>query len=340
MKLSVIIPVYNCAQYLERCLDSVLRQRLDDGDELQIITVDDGSTDGSGAILDRYANEHGNIQVIHQLNQGVSAARNHALDVATGDYIHFVDGDDFLLYNNSYQKLLAVLKSGGDPIDVLRIQSVTFFESNVLGLEQYKELNEIEIEFDGNGRDYCHQLMFAGYACASICRRALVEELNLRFDTHVRLSEDSLFNLVLYNYAKRVVRTNAAVYGYYKHSASATFTKDKKRLRQMIDNLFDSLPPTIAALDLYDDPYFKEYRLETQGIGIGKRLFKVPLSYSAFNRYVKRGYDCGIFPVGRIHDNEQTLNRLLKHPFLFWMLSFPYRYVFIPLIKPLILKNG
>lgn len=342
MEISVIIPVYNCEKYLERCLDSVLRQRLDDGDELQVITIDDGSTDGSGAILDRYATEHSNIQVIHQPNQGVSAARNHALDLAEGDYIHFVDGDDFLLYDNSYQKLLEILKSGGDPIDVLRINMVTFYESNALELDQYKELNEIEIEFDGTGRDCCHQLLFDGYACASICRRELVEELNLRFDTHVRLSEDALFNLVLYNYAKRVVRINAAVYGYYKHSASATFTKDKKTLRQMIDNMFDSLPPTIAALDLYEDPYFKKYRMETQGIGIGERLFKVPLSLGAFLRYIKRGYDYGIFPVMEIHDgpNEKYLDWLLKHPFLYWLLSFPYRYVFIPLIKPLILKNG
>lgn len=342
MKLSVIIPVYNCAQYLERCLNSVLRQQLDDDDELQIITVDDGSTDDSGAILDSYAKEHSNLQVIHQPNQGVSVARNNALDVAEGDYIHFVDGDDFLIYNNSYQKLLVILKSGGVPIDVLRITFFTFFESNKLELAQFKHLGEIDIDFDGSGRDFCHQLQFAGYACASICRRGLVEELNLRFDTNVRLSEDALFNLVLYNYAKRVVRTNAAVYGYYKHSASATFTKDKKRLRQMIDNMFDSLPPTIAALDLYEDPYFKKFRMETQGIGIGKRLFKVPLSLGAFLHYIKRGYDYGIFPVMEIHDgkDEKYLNWLLKHPFLYWLLSFPYRYVFIPLIKPLILKNG
>ncbi len=342
MKISVIIPVYNCEKFLERCLNSVLRQRLDDGDELQIITVDDGSTDGSGAILDRYATEHSNIQVIHQPNQGVSAARNHALDVAEGDYIHFVDSDDFLVYDNSYQKLLEILKSGGAPIDVLRIQFVTFFENNALELDQYKELNEMEIEFDGTGRDCCHQLLFAGYACASICRRELVEELNLRFDTNIRLSEDALFNLVLYNYAKRVVRTNAAVYGYYKHSASATFTKDKKRLRQMIDNMFDSLPATEEALNLFEDPYFKGFRMESQGEAIAKRLMRLPLSFGEFNRYVKRGFDSGVFPVGKIHDgpNGKRLDWLLERPFLFWLLTFPFRYVFLPLLKPLIVKNG
>ena len=342
MKISVIIPVYNCEKYLERCLDSVLRQRLDEGDELQIITVDDGSTDNSGSILDRYAKEYSNIQVIHQPNQGVSTARNNALDHADGDYIHFVDGDDFILYNNSYQKLLEILKATDTPIDVLRIQFVTFYQSNELELGQYKDLNGIEIEFDGTGRDYCHQLLFAGYAWASITRRALIEELKLRFNSNVRLSEDALFFLELYNYAKRVVRTKAAIYGYYKHTASATFTRDKKKLRKMIDNMFDSLPPTVAVLDLYQDPFFKKYRMESQGIGIGTRLLKVPLSYGTFKRYIKRGYEYGIFPVGKIHDgnNEKYLNWLLKHPFSYWLLSFPYRYIFLPVIKPLILKNG
>lgn len=342
MKISVIIPVYNCEKFLERSLDSVLRQRLDDGDELQIITVDDGSTDGSGAILDRYANEHSNIQVIHQPNQGVSAARNHALDVATGDYIHFVDGDDFLLYDNSYQRLLAVLKSGGATIDVLRINMVTFYQGNAIDVKRFKDLDEVEIEFDGSGRDLCHQLLFLGYACISITRRSLIEELDLRFNTRARIDEDALFFLELYNYAKRVIITNASVYGYYRHDASASYSTDKKKLRAMIDNMFDNLPANEAALNLYEDPFFKGNRLTDLGLEIGKGLLKLPLSYGAFKRYIKRGYDCGLFPLGQINDksswkNLKYINWLLKYPFLYWLLSFPYRYIFLPL-KPLYLK--
>ena len=342
MKISVIIPVYNCEKYLERSLDSVLRQRFDDGDELQVITVDDGSTDGSGAVLDRYAAEHSNIQVLHQPNQGVSAARNHALDLAEGDYIHFVDGDDFLVYDNSYLKLLEILKSGGDPIDVLRIHMVSFYQGKDLELDQFKDLAEIEIEFDGSGREHCHNLLFEGYACISIVCRNLIEKLNLRFNTNAHIDEDAMFNLELYNYATRVVQTNAAIYGYYRHDASASYSNNKKKLRSTIDNLFANLPATVAILDLYEDPYFKKFRMETYGTAIGTRLFKVPMSYGAFKRYIKRGFDCGIFPVAEMHDekNERYLNSLLKYPFLFWLSSFLYRYIFIPLIKPLILKNG
>ena len=342
MKISVIIPVYNCEKYLERCLDSVLRQRLDDGDELQIITVDDGSTDGSGAILDRYATEHSNILVLHQPNQGVSAARNHALDVAEGDYIHFVDSDDFLLYDNSYQRLLEIFKSADAPIDVLRIDYVNFYENYPFHLDQYKDLSEVKIEFDGSGREFCHQLLFRGNAWYSITRRRLIEDLNLQFNTHACVNEDSLFYLKLYFYAERVVKTDAPIYGYFKHAASVTYTKDKKRLHLIIDNMFDNLPETEAVLDLYEDPYFKHYRMECQGLAIAERLLRSNHSFGEFRRYIKRGFDCGIFPIGEIIEgkNVRRLDMLLKRPLLFWILSLSYGYIFVPMIKPLLLKLG
>ena len=90
---SIIIPVYNVAQYLRECLDSVLAQTFGDW---EAICVDDGSTDGSAAILDEYAAKDARFRVIHQENAGVSAARNAALDAAKGEFFLFLDGDDLL----------------------------------------------------------------------------------------------------------------------------------------------------------------------------------------------------------------------------------------------------
>ncbi|MCF2684354.1 glycosyltransferase, partial [Faecalicatena contorta] len=92
-KISIIVPIYNIEQFLPRCLDSILSQTYQN---LEIILVDDGSTDDSGKIADRYAGKDERIKVIHQVNSGVSVARNHGLDQATGDYIGFVDGDDYV----------------------------------------------------------------------------------------------------------------------------------------------------------------------------------------------------------------------------------------------------
>ena len=93
VSVSVIIPVYNVEEYLPRCLDSVLKQSRKD---YEIICVDDGSTDGCGDILDRYAEEHAAIRVIHRENGGLSVARNSGMRVARGEYIYFLDSDDFI----------------------------------------------------------------------------------------------------------------------------------------------------------------------------------------------------------------------------------------------------
>ena len=92
-KISVIIPVYDTEEFLSRCLDSVLCQTHRD---LEVILIDDGSTDASGALCDEYAEKDTRIQVIHQENSGSSAARNTGLEAACGDYIGFVDSDDWL----------------------------------------------------------------------------------------------------------------------------------------------------------------------------------------------------------------------------------------------------
>ena len=96
MKYSVIIPVYNVEKYIDRCLKSIISQNCDD---LEIIVVDNGSTDSSGSICDTYANEYSNISVYHIENHGVGSARNFGLSKARGEFIYFVDSDDYLVGN-------------------------------------------------------------------------------------------------------------------------------------------------------------------------------------------------------------------------------------------------
>lgn len=109
-KISVIIPVYNAAPYLRECLDSVLNQTYVN---LEIMLIDDGSTDGSGALCDAYAVRDGRVRVFHQENRGQSAARNVGLDAMTGDLIAFVDADD-VAAPGMLEQLLAALNTGAD----------------------------------------------------------------------------------------------------------------------------------------------------------------------------------------------------------------------------------
>ncbi len=118
---SILVPVYNVAPYLREALDSVSDQTFTDW---ECICVNDGSTDGSGAILDEYATKDARFKVIHQSNQGVSVARNAALDCARGEYISFLDGDDILL---PYRLTVAHTILTTHPVDLMRLQITEWF---------------------------------------------------------------------------------------------------------------------------------------------------------------------------------------------------------------------
>ncbi|MBR6489706.1 MAG: glycosyltransferase family 2 protein, partial [Muribaculaceae bacterium] len=118
--VSVIIPVYNVQEYLARCIDSVLCQS---HKELEVILVDDGSTDHSGAMCDDYASRDGRIKVIHKSNGGLSDARNAGLDVMTGDYVTFIDADDYV-HPYFVELLLRGLHESGSQIAVCRWQEL------------------------------------------------------------------------------------------------------------------------------------------------------------------------------------------------------------------------
>ena len=107
MKISFIIPVYNVESYLRQCVESLTHQTYRD---IEIILADDGSPDGSPQLCDKLASEDSRIKVIHKENGGLSDARNAGLLAATGEYVVFVDGDDFWLDNNALQQLVDVVK--------------------------------------------------------------------------------------------------------------------------------------------------------------------------------------------------------------------------------------
>ena len=138
--ISVVIPVYNVKPYLERCINSVVNQTYKN---LEIILVDDGSTDGSDKICDDYSKKYKNIEVIHKKNGGLSDARNVGIENAHGQYIQFIDSDDYvnnkmieILYNN--------LKNTNSDISVCRPYSF----SNVSEIKDYK-IEENLVEYEG-----------------------------------------------------------------------------------------------------------------------------------------------------------------------------------------------
>ena len=202
-KVSVIVPVYNAELYLDKCVRSVLAQTID---SLEIILVDDGSTDQSGSMCDAYAAQDVRVRVLHLENGGPARARNHGIELAQGTYIGFVDSDDYIDLT-MYEKLNRAAK---DYEADLVISGFTFVGGNTFGEEgaiEPKEYFRQDTVFEG--KEGMKKLLLGVVGalpkepddsrygvsdCKTICRREVIEKNALRFMSEREiLSEDTLF---------------------------------------------------------------------------------------------------------------------------------------------------
>ena len=203
--ISVIIPVYKTANYLPRCLDSVLSQTYTN---LEIILVDDGSPDNSGNICDEYAKRDNRIVVIHQMNQGVSAARNAGLKIAKGDYIGFIDSDDYI-HTNMYQKLYELIKETNADLAQCRYQER--FPDDIK--EPYKYIISNKII---SNRIESIKLLFTGpitfTGVNKLYSKKVVEKIY--FPTNTGMCEDLVFVYLTLKKTKIIANTNEIYYDY------------------------------------------------------------------------------------------------------------------------------
>ena len=188
-KISVIVPLYNVEKYAKRCIESVLTQTFND---YELILVDDGSNDNTGKICDQYAAKDSRIKVIHKKNGGVSSARNEGLDAAQGEWITFLDADDWI-EPNFFQ---IINNDSIDSIDWIFAQWRTVWD-NGLPSEIYDHKTELELK---NWNDIKN--IWDKMANVDICRcpwgkffrRSIIEENKLRFDNTLKYGEDTVFN--------------------------------------------------------------------------------------------------------------------------------------------------
>ncbi len=218
MKLSVIIPVFNSEKYIEECLKSLLRQKLSDS-EYEILCIDDGSTDHSGSILEAYEKKYRQIRVFRQENRGVSAARNKGLQEARGEYLSFVDGDDFLA-----EGVLAGLyeMAAGRELDQL-MYGYQVFEDDVKETERKYTENIFLFE---NGLEMEKSRVAPEWKVVwnYLVRRRVLEKYGLRFVEGVVVSEDEEFNFWLKHCTGSCGYVDEKLYYYRRHPASSLHT--------------------------------------------------------------------------------------------------------------------
>ena len=203
--LSIIIPVYNAEKYIERCLSSVLNQTYRN---LQIIVVDDGSTDRSRMICDSFAKDN-RVIVIHQENKGVSAARNRALRMAEGEYIGFVDADDYVLKDMAYQAVKTLMENNCD-IFIFRWQEETKKEI----LEGGKNIQAGKRNKEQLLHDLVEDKTFLGFMWNKIFRRSILT--GLYFDEDCIGLEDMMLLFQIFQRIRQGYITEQSYYVYNK----------------------------------------------------------------------------------------------------------------------------
>lgn len=242
--LSVVVPIYNVEAYLDECVGSLLNQTLKN---IEIILVDDGSQDKSGEIADRYGEKHENVKVIHQKNSGLGHARNTGIKAASGDYVGFVDSDDWAepeMYSRLYD---AAVKSKADIVvsGLCEITSgkIVKEERHPLAgqtISGHEQIMSVRKNLYGHARGDKTVQLFPMSACIGIYRTSMLRENNLFF--REILSEDLIFNLDVYPYAKVISFTGDTDYRYRKEqqqSITNTFSEKKlHRYIELIDFLF------------------------------------------------------------------------------------------------------
>jgi len=235
--VSVIIPIYNGEAYLRECLDSVMAQTLGD---IQIICINDGSTDQSAAILKEYESKDDRIEAVHLVNGGQSRARNVGMSLAKGRYVHFLDCDDRIL-PNTYQIL--VEQADAQQLDILYFDGKTFFDSPELEkstMSSYRDLYVCKTTITGVRLGiHMFETLFGSRSyrvspCMQILRCAFLDEIDLKFYEGI-VYEDNIFTFKSMTQAKRTAYCHRAFYERrIREGSTMTSRKDYFHLKSYI----------------------------------------------------------------------------------------------------------
>lgn len=297
-KISIIVPVYNVEAYLPQCLDSLVNQTYDN---LEIICVNDGSPDRSAEILQQYAAQYARVRVITQKNQGASVARNHGLAVAQGNYIMFVDGDDWIDLDTCQLAVETAEKHGADVVFWSYVR-----EYGNESREKIMHMDNETVLYGDDAKDMLHrrQLGLLGEELAhpeyadsmvtvwgklysnQLLHQSGAEFVDLR---KIGTSEDALFNLEALGEIQTAVYLKRCLYHYRKNNVTSVTTRYKSELSQQWDCLFDMMQEYIEKYHLSDEHrQALKNRISMSVVGLGLNIMGAPVSAEKKISMIKR----------------------------------------------------
>jgi len=208
--VSVLVPVYNTEKYLEKCLDSIIGQTIND---MEIICVDDGSTDASAEILREYEKKDGRVRILTKANGGLPSARNAALDAVRGEYVGFVDSDDYI-QPDMYEKMVGWAKKNDS--DIVICGANIYPQNPRAGQWLYDALSTTYEKYT----EYKTELLFdrmdtTPFLWRTLIRKELIDSYSLRLDEDIIIGEDKAFQCKIYPYARGITVIPDKLYNYY-----------------------------------------------------------------------------------------------------------------------------
>ena len=223
--ISIIVPIYNNEDFLPKCINSILKQTFT---EYELLLIDDGSNDSSGKICDEFAKNDDRINVFHKKNEGVSSARNIGLDNAKGEWITFVDCDDWVAIN--FLEIM-LRKARDNNVDAVFCNCFYAYKKKIITRPVYNE--EIII----NGTEIVRRLLKSHHMRSEIWGKIIKKDIigKKRFNTNLKIGEDLIYLLELFNDCNcRILNTTLSLYYYYQSNTSAmrsaNFIEHKKSL--------------------------------------------------------------------------------------------------------------
>lgn len=266
-KVSVIVPVYNAQKHLNRCIDSVLKQ---DFEDFELLLMDDGSTDGSPAILDAYAKKDPRIIVVHKENSGVSDTRNRAIAIARGTYLQFLDSDDWITPDATGLMVRAAQENDCQLViaDFYRVIGERLAQKGNIGQSGILSREEFALEMMEKPADF-----YYGVLWNKLYRRDLIEAHGLLMDKDISWCEDFIFNMEYIRHVQRVYALHVPIYYYVKTQGSlvsqGTSISKTIRMKRMVFKCYREFYEDVLKDEDYDRIRIQVYRFLIDAAGDG-----------------------------------------------------------------------
>lgn len=262
MKISIIVPVYNSEKYLPSCLDSLITQTYKN---IEIIVVDDGSTDSSANIINDFALKDSRIKKISQKNEGAFIARNKGIALSTGDYVMFVDSDDWIDINTIDILVNYIKKYNADLIKFNFLLEPSKIKNPVSSLTKNSE-----IFINSDNKKIVYDMLLDSYRFNNLCNEIIRRELctTCQINKHLNMGEDFLLNCYIVTNAKNILMIDEALYHYRENPNSSTHKISYQSTILNIKDIFTVYEEKYKFLKLWG------YDLDINKNRIGKRLIE------------------------------------------------------------------